>query len=200
VIDNITVSYTSGGVIMNTNQYAENGISELSRMEGENILKEENFKTQITQATCIAGGKILVELPGTVPITGINFTAYDAVTGNEFVSSGNEIVELPEAEYTLTMYTEGKGCSAQWTQTFYISTDHNCNFPVISPNKDGIAEDYYIPYQGVTKIYDRYGVLKAELPTPSTWNATDGAGHLLPMGTYVLVCEGHAEIMITVVR
>jgi hypothetical protein len=198
VISQVTASYISGGVVMNTDRYSENGISELSALSGINILKTDNFSVQVTLATCIAGGKILVEAAAEITGSGMRIVARDILTGREFSSSKLEVVELPEAEYRLTIFTDG--CAMEWPEILLVSKDFNCNFPVISPNKDGVAEDYYIPYQGTAKIYDRYGVLMTQLSTPSTWNATDDAGRLLPMGTYIIICEGQKEIMITVVR
>lgn len=198
VVEQVTASYVSGGVVMNTDRYADNGISELSALSGVNPLKIENFTVQVTNSTCIAGGKILLGTTGQGSVPNMRIVATDLLSGDQFPSSTHEITELPEAEYQLTIRTGG--CALQWPDALLVARDYNCNFPVISPNKDGVAEDFYIPYPGTARIYDRAGVLMTQLPTPSSWNATDNAGQLLPMGTYIIVCEGQKEIMITVVR
>ncbi|MBT1699213.1 hypothetical protein KK083_20115 [Fulvivirgaceae bacterium PWU4] len=198
VVEQVTASYVSGGVVTNTDRYADNGISELSALTGVNPLKIENFTVQVTNSTCIAGGKILLGTTGQGPVSVKRIIATDLLSGDQFPSSTHEITELPEAEYQLTIRTGG--CALQWPDALLVARDYNCNFPVISPNKDGVAEDFYIPYPGTAKIYDRSGVLMTQLPTPSSWNATNDAGQLLPMGTYIIICEGQKEIMITVVR
>lgn len=197
LIDDVTVSYNTGGVISNTDSFADNGISDVATLIAYDHFYPENFTEQITHATCRAGGKILVQpfdesLVPEFQVIATNVTSGDSYTGD------SEVVQLPEGTYTLE--ARNNSCSIQWAPMFVIERDINCDFPVISPNKDGTAEDFYIPYSGTARIYDREGKLMSEFSIPSTWNATDMGGELLPMGTYIIKCDGQPEIMITIIR
>jgi hypothetical protein len=197
-INNVTVSYATGGLITHTNTFAENGISEVSKLSGVSSLIARDFDIQITNATCNAGGKILIRDINGVNVFNTEFVMQQIISGSITTSALPEIVDLAEGEYTLTLIQ--KGCPLKWPETFFISKDLNCNYPVISPNQDGVSEDYYIPFPGTAKIYDRIGILVREMTIPSTWDATDNSGRPLPMGTYIIMCRDQKEIMVTVVR
>jgi hypothetical protein len=197
IIDEVEVTYETGGIILNTDSFEDNGISKIGALNGTDYLVTENFDVLVTNATCITGGKILVSAYVDNAMDGLEVIAKGVLSKDEFIDHA-EIVDLDIDGYQLVI--RRNGCSLSWPGVFEITEDPNCNFPVISPNKDGVAEDYYIPYQGTAKIYDRNGALMAELPIPSTWDATDQDGNLLPMGTYVIVCDGQKDILITIVR
>lgn len=197
LVDDVTVSYNTGGVILNTDSFADNGISDIATLIAENYLLPEYFSIQITDATCRAGGKILLQPFDDYLLTGVEVIATNTVTGDSY-SGELEVVQLPEGSYTLEI--RKNLCSVQWPAIVFVGRDTNCDFPVISPNKDGTAEDFYIPFSGKARIYNREGELMSEFPIPSTWNATDMGGQLLPMGTYIIKCDGQPEIMITIIR
>jgi hypothetical protein len=93
----------------------------------------------------------------------------------------------------------------EWKQ-FHLSVDNTSpgvkidENPVFSPNNDGVADNFHIPYQGIAMIFDRNGVLINELPVPGDWDGTDQSGAPAPMGTYVITVDGQKEIFITIVR
>lgn len=198
IVDNVIVSYATGGLITHTNTFAENGISEVTELFGASSLNAAEFDIQITNATCIAGGKILIKKVDGSTITNTEFVIKEIISSSITTSQVPEIVELTEGGFTLTMVQNG--CPLKWPESLFISKDPNCNYPVISPNRDGISEDYYIPFPGSAKIYDRTGVLVTELEIPSTWDGTDNSGRPLPMGTYIIICGGQKEIMVTIVK
>jgi hypothetical protein len=197
-IDNVTVSYATGGLITHTNTFGENGISEVNNLNGVSSLIAEDFNIQITNATCIAGGKFLIQNADGVSIFNTEFITQEIISGSITTSHLPEIVELIEGEYTLTIVKNG--CPLKWPETLVILKDLNCNYPVISPNRDGVSEDYYIPFPGTAKIYNRTGMLVRELAIPSAWDGTDNSGTPLPMGTYIIICRDQKDIMVTIVR
>ncbi|HEY3406243.1 MAG TPA: gliding motility-associated C-terminal domain-containing protein, partial [Ohtaekwangia sp.] len=71
---------------------------------------------------------------------------------------------------------------------------------VISPDNDGVLDNYTIPFQGMVKIYNRAGALVNQFAAPALWDGTDSSGNPLPMGVYIMVCPGYKEIAITVIR
>jgi hypothetical protein len=197
IIDKIDVTYETGGIILNTDSFEDNGISKIGMLNATDYLVEENFKVWVTDANCRTGGKILVISRENEALDGVEIIAKCAVSRDEY-RDFTEIVELKPDNYLLLITRQG--CSLAWPEPISVIKDSECEFPVISPDGDGNAEDYYIPYQGKAKIYDRSGTLMAELAIPSTWDATDQAGNPLPMGTYVIVCDGAEDILITIVR
>jgi hypothetical protein len=198
IIDHVEVTYETGGIILNTDSFEDNGISSLGSLMAKDYLFKENFDVWVTNATCRgAGGKVEVIAHEDEAIEGLEIVAKGILTRNDYQGHA-EIAGMDVGSYKLTF--QRNGCIMPWPDDLIVSTDPNCDFPVISPDRDGNAEDYYIPYQGTAKIYDRYGVLMTEIPIPSTWDATDNDGNLLPMGTYAIVCEGQEPIMITIVR
>jgi hypothetical protein len=165
----------------------------------ENIsFNYDDFKVQITSASCVSGGKILIRENGAPAISIKEYTLEDTFTGQKNISTYPEIVELAEGEYKLYL-TKGE-CTFQWPELLEIGKDQNCHHPVISPNNDGLSEDYYIPFQGQVKIYNRDGTVINQFPVPASWNGTDRDGNVVPMGLYIIACEGQKEISITVVR
>jgi hypothetical protein len=158
----------------------------------------DDFKVQITSASCVSGGKILIKEKGAPAISIKEYTLEDTFTGQKNISSYPEIVELAEGEYKLFL-TKGE-CTFEWPELLEIGKDQNCHHPVISPNNDGLSEDYYIPFQGQVKIYNREGTVINQFPAPASWNGTDRDGNVVPMGLYIIACEGQKEISITVVR
>ena len=163
-----------------------------------NVLNFDDFKVQITSASCVSGGKILIKEKGSPAMSIKEYTLENVFTGQKNITTYPEIVELAEGEYKLYL-TKGE-CVFEWPELLQIRKDQNCHHPVISPNNDGLSEDYYIPFQGQVKIYNRDGVIINQFPAPGSWNGTDSYGNVVPMGLYIIACDGQKEISITVVR
>ena len=106
---------------------------------------------------------------------------------------------LPEGYYDITLI-DNYGCSKKWNDSVQIKRNCNVEYPVFSPNNDGIEDEYLIDMKGTVKIYDKNGVKKAEFVAPYYWNGTDHLGALLPMGTYLMVDEFNHYINITIIR
>lgn len=78
----------------------------------------------------------------------------------------------------------------------------NClnNYPVFTPGNDGIEDEYFIPYDGTIKIYNRDGALLQTIETPAYWDGRNKSGDLLPMGNYVMITDKGKAVNITIVR
>jgi Leucine-rich repeat (LRR) protein len=160
-------------------------------------LSETDFNVVITDATCVDGGRIHIKENGNGSLEGFKFELQNISSGISITSPSPVIPNLADGTYQL--YFLAEGCSQQWPSNLLINKS-NCDNPVFSPNNDGVADDYYIPHQGIAKIYDRNGVLISELSIPSVWNGTDSTGQPVPMGTYVITCSGQKDIFITIIR
>lgn len=158
----------------------------------------DGFDVLVTSASCISGGKVLLTENGAHATSVNEYILKDVDSGAITTSTTPEIVELNPARYNLSLNIAD--CALFWPETIEIVKDQSCESPVISPNNDGTAEDFYVPYQGLAKIYNRQGQVVNEITVPSAWSGTDRSGNPLPMGVYIIVCEGYKEITITVVR
>jgi hypothetical protein len=65
---------------------------------------------------------------------------------------------------------------------------------------NGIEDDYFIPYEGSVKIYDRNGVEIKALATPAYWDGSDNNGNPVSMGNYVIIADNGRPVNITIVR
>jgi internalin A len=160
-------------------------------------VSEKDFNVILIDASCVEGGKILINGNGNRSLEGLAFELEQVNTGNIITSASPVIHNVPDGIYQLNVINNG--CSQQWPLKLLINKP-NCDNPIFSPNNDGVADDYFIPYHGNAKIYDRNGVLINELSIPSVWNGTDSVGQPVPMGTYVITCNGQKEIFITIIR
>jgi Leucine-rich repeat (LRR) protein len=118
----------------------------------------------------------------------------------------NRLQQSDEGVYTCVITNSSiPDLIIEWKQ-FNLSVTANdiivstLNNPVISPNQDGVADNFYIPHQGIAKIFDRNGLLINELSVPGNWDGTDHSGAVAPMGTYVIMCDGQKGIFITILR
>lgn len=192
LIENVEVTFVTGGIATDTDSFVSNGISEIGSLNG--IPPVELMKMKVTvYPTCDSGGTIAISYSNS--LANVLFTLTETSNGNSQSFQTFEVSNVPEGTYKLVISYE---CDFEWPEPVVVTKSTDCD--VISPNYDGIADDYFIPFQGVTKIYNRNGVLIKELLTPARWDGTDQSGEPLPMGAYVLVTDGHAEIMVTIIR
>jgi len=71
---------------------------------------------------------------------------------------------------------------------------------IITPNNDGF-DDRTALFCGNVTVYDRNGIIVAELISQETWDGTNRNGHILPMGEYILKCNETDVIRkITIIR
>jgi Leucine-rich repeat (LRR) protein len=160
-------------------------------------LSEKDFNVILINASCVEGGKIIITGNGNRSLEGLTFELIQVNTSTSVTSASPVIHNLSDGTYQLNVIADG--CSQQWPLKLLINKP-SCNDPVFSPNNDGVADDYYIPFHGIAKIYDRNGALINELSIPSAWDGTDHSGVPVPMGTYVITCGGQKEIFITIIR
>ena len=106
---------------------------------------------------------------------------------------------LREGDYILTI-EDADGCIAAVEHAISIRKDCLKDYPVFSPNTDGLDDDYYIPYEGKAIVYDRNGIERTEFMAPAYWDGTDNNGKPLPMGTYLIIVDKKEVINITIVK
>jgi hypothetical protein len=106
---------------------------------------------------------------------------------------------LKEGDYILTI-EDADGCQVTAQKIISVRKDCLNDYPVFTPNTDGMDDDYYIPYEGEAVVYDRNGTERHRFMAPAYWDGRDDNGNPLPMGTYLIVVGKKEMINITIIK
>ncbi len=162
----------------------------------------DNIVVEIENEYCIKKGSLTIDyesISGGKPPYSIELLDLENGQGIVFPVGGNSLEDLSEGLYNLIV-TDAIGCTATLDRKIEINkTEKFCQLPIITPNNDNQSESIYVPYQGMVKVYNRYGQLIKKLDAPTEWDATNQNGGFVPMGVYVLV-SGSKSFQVTVVR
>jgi gliding motility-associated-like protein len=118
----------------------------------------------------------------------------DGSTGNTFSASHTYAAA---GTYTVTLtVTEPNGCTSVYTDVIVVNDKPSVLLipNIFTPNGDGSNDNYQIIYQGIKdfnmKIYDRWGVLMAELVSPAqVWDGYTSGGLQAVNGTYYYIIK-----------
>lgn len=156
----------------------------------------EHFEYEVIDADCYNAGRINIKqldiLNGELPYI---YRLENRVNNQQVRGTDN----LREGDYMLSI-EDADGCIAAVEQAISIRKDCLKDYPVFSPNTDGLDDDYYIPYEGRAIVYDRNGIERADFMAPAYWDGTDNNGRPLPMGTYLIIVNKKEVINITIVK
>jgi len=111
----------------------------------------------------------------------------------------DQMENVPEGEYSLQVI-DSRNCIADAPEKLTVIQKCIEEYPVFTPNNDGVDDQYFIPYQGVIKIYNSENQLVKEIESPTYWDGTDMSGNIMPMGNYVMVTDQGRPVNITIVR
>lgn len=170
-------------------------LTDTVEVELKNI-EVEHFDYEVTDADCYNAGRINITqldiLDGELPYI---YRLENRVNNQQMQRVDN----LREGDYILTI-EDADGCIAAVEHAISIRKDCLKDYPVFSPNTDGLDDDYYIPYEGKAIVYDRNGIERTEFMAPAYWDGTDNNGKPLPMGTYLIIVDKKEVINITIVK
>jgi hypothetical protein len=156
----------------------------------------DKFEYDVSEADCYEEGSVSIrELEirnGTLPYT----YRFENLVSNQVLLNPES---LREGDYMLTI-TDADGCRVSVSRVISIRKDCLNDFPVFTPNTDGMDDDYYIPYEGEAVVYDRNGTERHRFMAPAYWDGKDSNGDPLPMGTYVIVVGKKEMINITIIK
>jgi hypothetical protein len=159
-------------------------------------IQVEQFDYEVTDADCYNAGRIDIKqldiLNGELPYV---YRLENRV--NSQLVHG--IDNLREGDYMLTV-EDADGCITTVEHIISIRKDCLTDYPVFSPNTDGIDDDYFIPNEGTAIVYDRNGLERARFTAPAYWDGSDNNGNPLPMGTYLIVVDKKEVINITIIK
>ena len=175
----------------------ENGCIAYDSMFVEVVpLEIENLDYQFADADCWKDGQIVINQVATnYGALGLNYSLVNKLN-NQVVQ---DFENIQGGLYQLELTNEDN-CTAFFDEEITILQKCLEDYPVFSPNHDGLEDEYFIPYEGSVQILDRNGLLVQELDTPAYWDGTDREGNLLPMGNYLIVTDSGRPVNITIVR
>ena len=192
---NLTVSAPGTYTVTAENEFGCR-CSDTVTVELKTIQIIEPIDYDVTEADCYQEGSVIIRQPdivnGELPYA---YRFENTVTRQLSHDPGN----LREGDYRLTV-EDADGC--EFTAPDIISIRKNClnDYPVFTPNTDGVDDDYYIPYEGEAIVYDRNGIERHKFMAPAYWDGKDDDGNPLPMGTYVIVVGKKELINITIIK
>lgn len=150
----------------------------------------------LTHAGCWNDGAIeLLSLTTNQAGAVVNQTLYNTVKKNYT----NDFASVPEGTYKFEI-TNQKGCKAYSLEEITVLQTCLEEYPVFTPNSDGVEDEYFIPHTGFIQVFDRNGTLLRKIETPAYWDGRDDSGNLLPMGNYLMVTNTNKAVNITIVR
>ena len=124
-----------------------------------------------------------------------SYTRINQITGKR----SQNMETVPEGIYQIEV-TDERECTSVYEEDITIEQKCLEDYPVFTPNQDGTEDEYFIPYVGTVRIFDRNGTLMKELTTPAYWDGTDNSGTQMPMGNYLMLTEKGRVVNITIIR
>lgn len=128
---------------------------------------------------------------GTLPFT---YNLNNGITNQNFSSPIFDFLE--PGNYDLKII-DSKNCSA--TASFSLEENLECEI-VLTPNDDGVADTYFIEFDGLVEIYNMKRKLIRTLETPASWDGTDDNGELVDAGYYMIRSNDMTPVYISVIK
>lgn len=132
-------------------------------------------------------------------LNGVAPYAYELKGGNKvFTGVDSTELELPINVYELSI-TDANGCHKRYSEPVYVNGFVGCDKNVITPDGDGLQDEYYFEVEGNVKIYNRAGQVIRELRLPKFWDGKTESGQTVPPGKYIIVIDDTEKIELTIV-
>lgn len=142
---------------------------------------DTNIEKTITDASCLSKGEVKINL-GIQPQTNYQIYLTSLLSGKTIKNINNVFSQLTEPKYLLTIVGD-RNC-LHIVDTVAIKT-LECDQIVITPNGDGVDEEFYFSKTGNAEIIDKWGNKQGTLALPAIWDGKIN-GKLLPVGFYIL--------------
>lgn len=128
----------------------------------------------------------------------LSYELTDISSATSITSSSSEFKDLAIGDYSVSV-SSPNGCNITYTTLVAVVVDNDCHH-VISPNGDGIGDEFYIQEEGEVTITNQAGAILKTLSAPTYWDGTDNNGQLLNAGYYLLIINGTESMAITLER
>lgn len=145
----------------------------------------------ITGSTCIKQGAVNISLTDQ-PGSNYKFDIEGLQTHTKFSSATGQFANLEDLEYKLTVSAQN-GCSYTIPQTIEIPRE-NCKQLVLTPNGDGVDDNYFFSQTGSAKVVDKFGNTICQLTLPKLWDGYVN-DHRVPAGYYLININSGEEVL-----
>lgn len=159
-------------------------------------LSVDHVSTQATSITCTQPGTLTVEA-NAQPVPGpFSYHLVSTLTHDTLHSSTGVFTQLAEPNYTLSI--SYKNCTRQYPNLVYIPQDL-CKEVVITPNGDGVDEEYFFNQSGQVIIRDKWGNIVQQLTIPAAWSGRGYSGKVPPGLYFADINKGEEIIKLSVI-
>ncbi|WP_028982432.1 leucine-rich repeat domain-containing protein [Sporocytophaga myxococcoides] len=145
----------------------------------------------ITGSTCVKQGAVNISLTNQ-PGHNYKFDIEGLQTHTKYSSASGQFINLEDLEYKLTV-SSSNGCSYTIPQTIEIPRE-NCKQLVLTPNGDGVDDNYYFSQTGNAKVVDKFGNTICQLTLPKLWDGYVN-DHRVPAGYYLININSGEEVL-----
>lgn len=170
-------------------------ITEPAYLTVENCLETDVLSFAKYDLNCENKGAIVVSA-NSQPQPIENYILTNTVNQTNIYSGDGHFDKLEEGVFELRIQT------GQCTKVYpeFISVEESpCRSIFITPNGDGIDDDYYLSESGNAAIRDKSGYLIKEINLPGAWDGTGQSGKVSPGLYFIDINNGEHIIQISVV-
>lgn len=154
------------------------------------------FSTVVSSTTCVTAGSLTIKTSNQ-PQSNLTYELKSQVSGKVFESDNGIFKDLNEPEYRLIVKA-GEKCIKEYPDKINIPVQ-KCDDVFITPNGDGVDDNYFFSDSGTAKITDKFGNLIRTIAIPGFWDGTGNSG-IVPPGVYIInINEGETVIKLSVV-
>ncbi len=154
-------------------------------------INEKGVTWQITNANCTKQAAIDIKLSNQ-PKSNYNITLKACFTGRESTSTSGTFLNLSESCYQVII-SGPENCKYTLKDSLSVSRV-DCKDIVITPNADGIDDEYLFSQIGKAEVVDKWGNYLGEFTLPKLWDAKLN-GKYIPIGNYIVVINNGSEAL-----
>jgi hypothetical protein len=145
----------------------------------------------ITGSSCIKQGAVVISLSDQ-PGSNYKFDIEGLQTHTKYSSTSGQFANLEDLEYKLTV-SAPNGCSYLIPNTIEIPREY-CKQLVLTPNGDGVDDNYFFSQTGNAKVVDKFGNTTCQLTLPKLWDGYVN-DHRVPAGYYLININNGEEVL-----
>lgn len=103
------------------------------------------------------------------------------------------VLELEIGRYTVSAL-KADGCMKTYEDKMVVNGFVGCDEYVITPNGDGLQDEYYFEQEGEAIIYNQFGQELRKILLPGFWDAKTISGDIVAPGKYIMIIDGNEQV------
>ena len=165
--------------------------SDTQQVTVSSCLNPSGFQLDITGATCQRAGNLKI-VATNQPQPNLTYKLQSNATDRVFYSSNGEFKNLSNPSYKLYALA-----SPRCVKLIYDDVEvpiEKCKDAFLTPNNDGVDDNFYFDQVGEAKIYNKWGQLIQTLNIPSEWGGELSDSKKITPGYYTIKINDGEEI------